>query len=270
MENFQEWLKPELIWFVLGFIFFLLEFAIPGLIVLFFGIGAWIVALICLVADPSLNVQLVVFIVTSLLSIALLRKWLQTRFFGFSGSDLSTDVELDDFVGKKAVVTIVISPEKAGKVEFQLGGLPITRFGLRCLAGETTVDFKEPNRVAMKMFDVNCSIGEIKLLHLGNARFREADINSGIGELKIDFSGDKIDGAFVKIDLDIGETDIVVPDDTGVRMKVSRFLFFSNTRNHCGFKKRGHYYYSENYEDFDNKLDLAVSTGIGEVSFRAE
>jgi membrane protein implicated in regulation of membrane protease activity len=119
MENFKDWLKPELIWFVLGFVFFLLEFAIPGLIVLFFGIGAWVVALICLIADPSLNVQLIVFIITSLLSILILRKWLQTRFFGFSGSDMSTDVELDDFSGKKAVVTVAISSENAGKVEFR-------------------------------------------------------------------------------------------------------------------------------------------------------
>ena len=60
MENFKELLKPELIWFIAGLIMLLAEFAMPGLIIFFFGVGAWLVALICLFIDISINIQLII------------------------------------------------------------------------------------------------------------------------------------------------------------------------------------------------------------------
>lgn len=118
MGNLNNWLKPELVWFVLGFIFLILEFAVPGLIIVFFGVGAWIVAIICMIWSPSLNVQLIIFIITSLLSIGLLRKWLQTKFFDHSnGQDESKSI--DDFIGHTVKVLSDIEPGGEGKVEFR-------------------------------------------------------------------------------------------------------------------------------------------------------
>ena len=82
MDWLKDFLRPELIWFLVGLLLLLAEFAIPGLIVLFFGIGAWIVAVTCLVAAPSLNVQLGIFIGSSVLSLVLLRSWLTGIFLG--------------------------------------------------------------------------------------------------------------------------------------------------------------------------------------------
>jgi len=48
-DSIKEYLKPELIWFLAGLLLLLLEFAAPGLIVFFFGVGACIVAIVCLV-----------------------------------------------------------------------------------------------------------------------------------------------------------------------------------------------------------------------------
>ncbi|MBW1855703.1 MAG: hypothetical protein JRJ00_13650 [Deltaproteobacteria bacterium] len=36
--------NPTTVWFVLGLILALSEFAVPGVILIFFGVGAWIVA----------------------------------------------------------------------------------------------------------------------------------------------------------------------------------------------------------------------------------
>ena len=175
----------------------------------------------------------------------------------------------------KIVLKLPYEPEtdirakvKAGKLDFELGGISLSNFRLRSWAGETTVNFDTPNRSELRNFDVNCSIGEIKLKNLGNAHFRRANINSGIGELRVDFNGDPIDGAFAKIDLDIGETTITVPDHIGAKINVSRFLFFSNANCPCGFTKRGHTYYSENYDDADDILTIKVSAGIGVLDIK--
>ena len=159
---------------------------------------------------------------------------------------------------------------KAGESEFTVGDLSLTDFNFRCLAGETTIDFDRPNRVALDELNIHCSVGETKLKHLGNARFKNADINGGIGEMNIDFTGERIASSYAKIDLDVGETDILVPDNTGTKIRVSRFLFFSNASCPRGFSKKGKTYYSDNYDDFDSHLSLKVSAGIGEVDIRME
>lgn len=118
MENFKEWLKPELIWFMAGLIMLLAEFAMPGLIIFFFGIGALLVALICLFTDISINLQLTLFLIASILLLLSLRKWLKNIFVGRTGQKESADEFLQDFIGEKAVVTREIDPQTRGKVEF--------------------------------------------------------------------------------------------------------------------------------------------------------
>ena len=118
METLKDFLKPELIWFLVGLALLILEFALPGLIVFFFGLGAWIVAIVCLLTDISLNAQLLVFIVSSVLSLLLLRKWLKGLFKGFIVSRQKTSENIEEFIGKRAVVKEKITPQIHGKVEF--------------------------------------------------------------------------------------------------------------------------------------------------------
>ena len=115
MEGFNEWLKPEIIWFLIGLVLLVLEFSAPGLIIAFFGVGAWVVALIALFIDISLTTQLFIFLITSVLMLVFLRKSLKKVFKLESIEDQN---ELEDFIGKTAVVTIKISANIPGKVEF--------------------------------------------------------------------------------------------------------------------------------------------------------
>ena len=115
----EEWLKPQLIWFIVGLIFLLLEFAIPGLITSFFGIGAWIVATLCLFLDISLNTQLLIFLSSSVLLLVSLRKWFKTLVAGRDAPSQFEAESLDAFLGKKAMVTKEITPNTKGKVEFR-------------------------------------------------------------------------------------------------------------------------------------------------------
>jgi membrane protein implicated in regulation of membrane protease activity len=109
--------RPELIWFIIGLVLFLLELVLPGFVIFFFGVGAWITALLCLIANPGINLQVIVFAVTSVLSLLLLRKMIQNRFF-FSKEELSKEVE-DEFSGKEAIAITDFGADKNGKVEFK-------------------------------------------------------------------------------------------------------------------------------------------------------
>ncbi|MBN2416398.1 NfeD family protein [bacterium] len=116
MEFLKDFFTAPILWFFAGIVMLILEFALPGLIIFFFGVGACIVGILCLIFDLSLNAQLIIFIVTSIVSLFSLRKWLKRVFQGKTNKDSGRDV--DDFAGEKAVVTKSITPKQAGTVEF--------------------------------------------------------------------------------------------------------------------------------------------------------
>jgi membrane protein implicated in regulation of membrane protease activity len=118
MESIKEFLKPELIWFLVGVILLVMEFVMPGLIIAFFGVGACVVAVVCLFIDISLNAQLIIFIGSSVLSLLCLRRWLKGIFIGHTKSKQDLKEDIREFVGQKVVVKEKIVPDIGGKVEF--------------------------------------------------------------------------------------------------------------------------------------------------------
>jgi len=118
METWADWLNPPVIWFIVGFVLILLEFGIPGLITLFFGIGAWIVAILCLFIDMSIDIQLIIFIIVSVISLIFLRKHFKKLYRGKMDKSKFGPDELEEFIGHKAKATNEIAPNHPGKVEF--------------------------------------------------------------------------------------------------------------------------------------------------------
>ncbi len=113
----KDFLKPEVIWSLLAIALLLLELALPGLIIFFFAVGAFVVALICFITDIPLSIQLLIFIGASIVSLLALRRWLKAIFMGHVASKQNTGEQLSEFVGEKAVATTIITPKAGGRVE---------------------------------------------------------------------------------------------------------------------------------------------------------
>lgn len=111
--------NPTFIWFSVGLAMLLFEMAAPGLFMLFFGLGAWVVMAITLFINISLNSQLVVFLITSIISLVLFRNILKKAFHGHETDNQDLGIELDEFIGQKATVVKKIFPNVGGKVEFK-------------------------------------------------------------------------------------------------------------------------------------------------------
>jgi membrane protein implicated in regulation of membrane protease activity len=109
--------KPEMIWFIIALVLFLLELVVPGFVIFFFGIGVLVTALVCLIAHPGINIQIIIFAVISVLSLLALRKLIQKKLF-YSKESRSEAVE-DEFTGKEAVAVTDFGSDKKGKVEFK-------------------------------------------------------------------------------------------------------------------------------------------------------
>jgi membrane protein implicated in regulation of membrane protease activity len=114
----MDWSDPAVIWFIIGFVLFLMELAMPGLVLMFFGMGAWLVAIICLIFNIQLDIQLIIFIVSSVLFLVTLRKYVNKLFSGRRKTDTSSGENIEDYAGERATVVESILPPQTGKVEF--------------------------------------------------------------------------------------------------------------------------------------------------------
>lgn len=108
-------MQAATIWFIIGFVLFILEFVVPGLILFFFGVGAWVVAIILLFGDISINMQLIIFVISSIVTIVLLRGWVKRILYG---KNPSTELLEDEFLGKIAIARTAIAPGRNGDVTF--------------------------------------------------------------------------------------------------------------------------------------------------------
>jgi inner membrane protein len=112
--------SSELLWFGVGLVLLLLELALPGFIIMFFGIGAWVVAIgIWTGVLDSFNTEIVVFLASSLLTLALFRKKGRKLFEGKVTGRLAEGASIDDIKGSRAIVVSPLEPNRlGGKVEF--------------------------------------------------------------------------------------------------------------------------------------------------------
>ena len=109
--------NPVVIWFLIELLLFILEIFLPGLIILFFGIGACLTALICLIFDLSVDIQILSFLLISIFSLVLLRKNIKKAFFKKVKN--KEDTLIDEFIGKTAIAETDIQKGKPGKIIFK-------------------------------------------------------------------------------------------------------------------------------------------------------
>lgn len=111
----DRFLTTPVVWFIIGFVCFLLEFMLPGLILFFFAVAAWIVAILSLFLDLDINTQLIVFLASATLTILLFRKWVRKLIWR---KNHSSELE-DEFLGKIGIAETFIGPGQNGKVDFK-------------------------------------------------------------------------------------------------------------------------------------------------------
>lgn len=84
--------------------------------------------------------------------------------------------------------------------------------------------------------------------------------------MRVDFRGNLLPVSRASVDLDLGETKLILPDDAGVKLSVSKLLFMSSVDLPYNYKKSGKYYYSKNFESASNQLLVKVSPGLGQLT----
>ncbi|MEM9015974.1 MAG: NfeD family protein [Verrucomicrobiota bacterium] len=110
-------MDSAIIWFLIGLGLVLAELAVPGVILVFIGVAAWVVAILDWAGVDSFSVQLWTFGLVSLGLVVFARRFVKSWF---SGKQSGGDSDLDEeFVGKLVTVVQPIQGGGFGLVELK-------------------------------------------------------------------------------------------------------------------------------------------------------
>ena len=114
-------MDPWIIWFLVGLALLLSEFFLPGVVLVFFGLAAWVVSgFVAVGLLESVALQLVCFAGVSLALTGTLRRLIRLRLMGSQAALPGGSDHADEFVGKLVeILTEFEKPGDLGKVEFK-------------------------------------------------------------------------------------------------------------------------------------------------------
>lgn len=109
---------PWLVWFLAGIAVMLAELAVPGFVIIFFGLGCWGAAGVAVFAPDAYSAQVIVFLIVSVASLMTLRKVAMRVFVGRSEGP-----ETEDWgnvpVGARITLDQDLEAGRVGRVRFR-------------------------------------------------------------------------------------------------------------------------------------------------------
>jgi hypothetical protein len=165
--------------------------------------------------------------------------------------ELSTEVPMDLDLEFGAV-----------KAHIELGGLRLTGLELSTGASETRLRVSEPNteRVGLASFEVGAAAFTAR--QLGNLNAERIEVEAGVGDLLLDFTGEWTADARASIEMGLGSLELRLPRGLGVKLIKDTFLVSLDSQ---GLVKRGDAYYSLDYDDAEVRLTIDIDAAFGSV-----
>ena len=113
-------MSTYLIWFLIGVGFLIAEFIMSTFIMFFFAIGAVVVSIVTAFYDLSINSQIILFALSSVISLVLLRNYMKNIFKGdeSKGKDKYFDNSIDSNKNI-AIVSKTIQPNNFGEIKYK-------------------------------------------------------------------------------------------------------------------------------------------------------
>lgn len=150
----------------------------------------------------------------------------------------------------------------AAEAEVELGGLRIKDLDFKTGASRTLISFSQPNATRCRRAAFRAGAAEISVLGLGNSRCDEIEFEGGMGSVTLDFSGTWSSSSRVDVTMAVGDLTLRLPRQIGVRVTIDKLL---SSFEPSGLVSRGEAFVSPNYDRASRRLDLEISTAVGDV-----
>jgi inner membrane protein len=110
--------SPWLVWFLAGIAIMLAELAVPGFVIIFFGLGCWGASVVAFFSPNSYSAQVAVFVVVSVASLMTLRRVAMRVFVGRSEGQETEDMG-NVPVGARITLNQDLEAGQVGRVHFR-------------------------------------------------------------------------------------------------------------------------------------------------------
>jgi hypothetical protein len=150
----------------------------------------------------------------------------------------------------------------AVRADVDLGGLSLTDLELTTGASESRVDISEPNPISMGRATFEVGAADFAARHLGNLNAERIEVDAGVGNIVLDFTGQWQQNANVNVDMGLGALELRFPRGLGVRLIKDTFLTSLDSE---GLVKRGDSYYSLDWEDAEYRVTVNVDAAFGSI-----
>ena len=150
----------------------------------------------------------------------------------------------------------------AVRADMDLGGIPLTRLEIETGASQTLIDISEPNPETMSRASIDVGAAVFTILNLGNLNAEVIEVDAGVGEIELGFTGDWQQDARVSVDMGLGSLVLRFPRGLGVRLLRDTFLTSFDSE---GLVKRGDTYESLDYDEAEYQITVDVDAAFGSV-----
>jgi len=182
---------------------------------------------------------------------------------GFGGE--SNVLRLDLAAGVPQVIDMNLGE---GESVIDLSGIRLRDFHLTAGAGDTRVIFAEPNVENAGRVAIEGTVGDIGVDLLGNANAAVTVVRGGVGGIEVDMTGAWRRSASVEIDASVGDVQLKLPRNFGVRLEVGPP--WRERVRLPGYARVGDVFLNEAYQRAEVALDVRVLPGIGRLNIVIE
>ena len=113
------------------------------------------------------------------------------------------------------------------------------------------------------VWDVDFNIGAAEIdFDLSNFKIKTMKIDGGAADINIKI-GEKYEKTLVKINAGASDINLMIPENTGARIQTTTLLTGKDLK---GFSKRNGAYYTENYDNAANTIEIKVQAAIADLS----
>ena len=150
----------------------------------------------------------------------------------------------------------------AAEANIDLGGLRVRQVEIATGASSTLVNVSQPNTETCRLLEISAGAAKLDVTNIGNLNAQRVQVEGGVGEMTLDFSGALRNDIEVDIDMGLGSLTLRVPRGVGVRVEKDGLLASFDSQ---GLVKRGDIFYSEGYDRAARRIDFNIDAALGSI-----
>jgi hypothetical protein len=153
---------------------------------------------------------------------------------------------------------------KFGAVEatLDLSGMMIRNAQIHTGASQTKLVVSRPNRIDCDQLKLEVGAASFEAVGLSNLQCARLDVQGGVGEVVLDFSGKASRDIKADIQMGLGALTVRVPRGVGVQVTKDGLLASFDSQ---GLVKRGDAYFSENWKSAARHITLDINAAFGSI-----